>query len=39
VWDLIFGTWFLPARTVGDLGLKDPDYPKTFLGLMKAPFK
>jgi sterol desaturase/sphingolipid hydroxylase (fatty acid hydroxylase superfamily) len=39
VWDLLFGTWFLPARTVGDLGLKDPAYPKTFLGLMRAPFK
>jgi sterol desaturase/sphingolipid hydroxylase (fatty acid hydroxylase superfamily) len=39
VWDLIFGTWFLPARTVGDLGLKDPEYPKTFAGLMRAPFR
>ncbi len=38
VWDLLFGTWFLPKRMIGDLGLKDPNYPKTFLGLMRAPF-
>jgi sterol desaturase/sphingolipid hydroxylase (fatty acid hydroxylase superfamily) len=40
VWDLLFGTWFLPAdRDVASLGLKDPTYPKAFLGLMRAPFK
>lgn len=39
VWDLIFGTWFLPTdRAVDSLGLKDPAYPKAFLGLMRAPF-
>jgi len=39
VWDLVFGTWFLPTdRAVGSLGLKDPAYPKAFLGLMRAPF-
>jgi sterol desaturase/sphingolipid hydroxylase (fatty acid hydroxylase superfamily) len=39
VWDLIFGTWFLPTdRAVDSLGLKDPTYPKAFLGLMRAPF-
>ena len=39
VWDLLFGTWFLPAnRDVESLGLKDPSYPRAFLGLMRAPF-
>lgn len=39
VWDLLFGTWFLPpAREVDRLGLSDPAYPKSFLGLMGAPF-
>jgi ornithine lipid hydroxylase len=39
VWDLLFGTWFLPAdRRVQELGLSDPDYPKSFLSLMRAPF-
>lgn len=40
VWDLLFGTWFLPAdRDVDELGLKDSAYPKSFLGLMGAPFR
>jgi sterol desaturase/sphingolipid hydroxylase (fatty acid hydroxylase superfamily) len=39
VWDLLFGTWFLPrGRQVQDLGLSDPDYPKSFWALMRAPF-
>jgi ornithine lipid hydroxylase len=39
VWDLVFGTWFLPRdREVSQLGLRTP-YPRTFLGLMKAPFR
>jgi sterol desaturase/sphingolipid hydroxylase (fatty acid hydroxylase superfamily) len=39
VWDLVFGTWFLPReRSVGPLGLQDPTYPKSFWGLMRAPF-
>jgi sterol desaturase/sphingolipid hydroxylase (fatty acid hydroxylase superfamily) len=39
VWDLVFGTWFLPReREVGRLGLHEP-YPRTFVGLMKAPFR
>lgn len=39
VWDLLFGTWFLPReRTVGELGLQDPMYPKSFWALMRAPF-
>lgn len=40
VWDLVFGTWFLPAeREVQDLGLHDTAYPRSFLGLMRAPFR
>jgi sterol desaturase/sphingolipid hydroxylase (fatty acid hydroxylase superfamily) len=40
VWDVLFGTWFLPAdREVQELGLQERDYPKTFLGLMRAPFR
>jgi ornithine lipid hydroxylase len=39
VWDLLFGTWFLPHdREVRELGLRTP-YPRTFIGLMKAPFR
>ena len=39
VWDVLFGTWYLPKeREVGQLGLEDPAYPKSFLGLMRAPF-
>ena len=40
VWDLVFGTWFLPKdRDIQDLGLQERDYPKTFLGMMRAPFR
>jgi len=40
VWDLVFGTWFLPGdRDVGALGLREPGYPRSFLGLMRAPFR
>jgi ornithine lipid hydroxylase len=40
VWDLLFGTWFLPEeRAVSELGLKDPEFPKSFLGLLRAPFR
>jgi ornithine lipid hydroxylase len=39
VWDLLFGTWFLPReRSVHELGLQDPAYPKSFWALMRAPF-
>ena len=38
IWDLLFGSWFLPKnRKVGDLGLLNPDYPVDFLGQMTAP--
>jgi ornithine lipid hydroxylase len=40
VWDLIFGTWYLPReREITDLGLQDAAYPKSFLLLMRAPFR
>lgn len=39
VWDILFGTYFLPKdRVVDDLGLKNKQYPRTFLGQMKTPF-
>jgi len=40
VWDLLFGTWFLPRdREVGQVGLHDNSFPKTFTGLLRAPFR
>lgn len=40
VWDLIFGTWFLPAdREVEDIGVMDRNYPRGFLAQMRAPFR
>jgi sterol desaturase/sphingolipid hydroxylase (fatty acid hydroxylase superfamily) len=39
VWDLLFGTWYLPReRETEALGLQDRAYPKSFLTLMRAPF-
>jgi len=39
IWDLVFGTWFLPReRDVESIGLQDPGYPKSFWALMRAPF-
>ena len=40
VWDLLFGTWFLPQRARGPAssGCRIPDYPKSFWALMRAPF-
>jgi sterol desaturase/sphingolipid hydroxylase (fatty acid hydroxylase superfamily) len=40
IWDLVFGTWYLPReREITDLGLQDAAYPKSFLMLMLAPFR
>jgi sterol desaturase/sphingolipid hydroxylase (fatty acid hydroxylase superfamily) len=40
VWDLLFGTWYLPETgEVADLGLHQPRYPKTFTGMLLAPFR
>jgi sterol desaturase/sphingolipid hydroxylase (fatty acid hydroxylase superfamily) len=39
VWDVVFCTWYLPKdRHVGDLGLLNKTYPKTFWEQVKAPF-
>ena len=39
IWDLVFGTYFLPKdRLVGDLGLINRDYPDSFVAQMKTPF-
>ena len=39
IWDLIFGTWFLPkGQRVERLGLINRDYPMSFLAQMRTPF-
>jgi sterol desaturase/sphingolipid hydroxylase (fatty acid hydroxylase superfamily) len=39
VWDILFGTFFLPNdRSVDDIGLTDDNYPSTFMAQLKAPF-
>lgn len=39
VWDIIFGTYFLPkGREVATIGVYNPAYPKDYLGQCKAPF-
>jgi len=38
VWDLLFGSFFLPRdRSVGALGLINPDYPSSFRAQFVAP--
>ena len=39
IWDLVFGTWYLPAeREVQELGLVNRAYPSAFLEQMTVPF-
>ena len=39
VWDLLFGTRFLPvARNIEKVGLKNTNYPLSFLDQLKTPF-
>ncbi|MBZ0253344.1 MAG: sterol desaturase family protein [Candidatus Methylomirabilis sp.] len=39
LWDLVFGTFFLPKdREVGTIGLLNPAYPKGYLAQLAAPF-
>ncbi|MGR8946702.1 MAG: sterol desaturase family protein [Gammaproteobacteria bacterium] len=39
IWDLLFGTWFLPKdRLVGKLGLINRHYPLGFISQLRAPF-
>ncbi|RTZ64378.1 MAG: hypothetical protein DSZ35_10310 [Verrucomicrobia bacterium] len=40
IWDLVFGTWYLPkTKMVRELGLKNRKYPLDFLSQLKTPFK
>jgi ornithine lipid hydroxylase len=40
LWDVVFGTRFLPhRRRVGALGLLDPSYPTGFAAQLAAPFR
>jgi sterol desaturase/sphingolipid hydroxylase (fatty acid hydroxylase superfamily) len=40
VWDVLFGTWYLPEGTVvGDIGIMDRGYPKGFWSQLAAPFR
>lgn len=39
VWDLVFGTYYLPKdKLVGDLGLLNRQYPASFVEQLKTPF-
>ncbi len=39
IWDLLFGTWFLPrTHRVGELGLINRAYPRGFWQQLRAPF-
>ncbi|MFT6807202.1 MAG: sterol desaturase/sphingolipid hydroxylase (fatty acid hydroxylase superfamily) [Saprospiraceae bacterium] len=39
IWDLVFGTFFLPnKREVTEIGLLNPLYPEGYIGQLKAPF-
>jgi sterol desaturase/sphingolipid hydroxylase (fatty acid hydroxylase superfamily) len=39
LWDLVFGTWFLPAElSISNIGLRNRDYPKSFAAQMRTPF-
>jgi sterol desaturase/sphingolipid hydroxylase (fatty acid hydroxylase superfamily) len=39
VWDLVFGTWYLPRQRLTEIGILDRTYPKGFLAQMISPFK
>ncbi|HSF17005.1 MAG TPA: sterol desaturase family protein [Vicinamibacteria bacterium] len=40
VWDLVFGSWFLPRdRRVGALGLLNPEYPLDFVSQLTTPLR
>lgn len=40
VWDLLFGTWYLPKdRLVDEIGIVDREYPKGFWAQMLTPFR
>ncbi len=39
VWDLLFGTWYLPKDRALDIGIPDRTYPKDFWSQMFTPFR
>jgi len=39
VWDLLFGTWYLPKDRALDIGIPDRAYPKDFWSQMLTPFR
>ena len=39
VWDLMFGTWYLPKHRSLEIGIPDRDYPKDFWSQMFTPFR
>ena len=39
VWDLLFGTWYLPKDRSLEIGIPDRDYPKDFWSQMFTPFR
>lgn len=39
VWDLVFGTWYLPRERLEEIGIPDRHYPKGFLAQMVSPFR
>ena len=39
IWDLLFGTWYLPrSKQVDQLGLINRNYPMGFIKQLKSPF-
>jgi len=40
IWDIVFGTFFYPkTKEVNTIGLYNPEYPKSYLAQLKAPFQ
>jgi sterol desaturase/sphingolipid hydroxylase (fatty acid hydroxylase superfamily) len=39
IWDLLFGTWYLPKNRTLNIGIPDRDYPKDFWSQMFTPFR
>ncbi len=39
IWDLVFGTWYLPRHRTLDIGIPDRTYPKDFWSQMLTPFR
>ena len=39
VWDVLFGTWFLPSGRGSKTRAERSGLPEAFLGLMRAPFR